>query len=70
MSLFKKKKCFFCEKGIQNISYKNAPLLHLSMNYFNGIKRREHEGTCLKHQDKLTQSIKRARHIAICGFVR
>jgi small subunit ribosomal protein S18 len=70
MAIFQKKKCYFCEKNITEIDYKNAPLLHAYMDYFNRIKRREHTGTCLQHQKKLANAIKRARHIALCGFVR
>ena len=70
MAIFERKKCFFCEKKIKHIDYKNAPLLQRFLDYFNAIKRREHTGTCLKHQKRLATAVKRARHIAICGFTR
>ncbi|QQS59049.1 30S ribosomal protein S18 [Candidatus Peregrinibacteria bacterium] len=68
--MFQKKKCFFCQQKMKHIDYKNASLLHLYLDYFNSIKRREHTGTCLRHQKILSCSIKRARHLALCGFVR
>lgn len=70
MAIFQKKTCYFCEKKAKHIDYKNASLLHYFQDYFNRIKRREHTGTCLHHQKMLARAIKRARHIALCGFVR
>lgn len=70
MAIFQKKTCYFCEKKKKSIDYKNASLLHNFQDYFNRIKRREHTGTCLRHQKMLARAIKRARHLALCGFVR
>ena len=70
MAIFKKKKCFFTDKKMKHIDHKNAALLHCFMDYFNRIKRREHTGVSLNKQKKLARAIKRARHIALCGFVR
>jgi len=70
MAIFQKKKCYFCDKHLKHIDYKNARLLHHFMDYFNRIKRREHSGTCLRHQKRLAIAIKQARHVALCGFVR
>ena len=68
--MFQKKQCFFIAKKIKFVDHKNAPLLHCFMDYFNRIKRREHTGTSLQSQKKLAKAVKRARHLALCGFVR
>ena len=52
------------------IDHKNARLLHAFMTYQNTIKRREHTGTSLRAQKKLAIAVKRARHLALCGFTR
>ena len=70
MAIFQKKRCFFTTKKIDFIDHKNAALLHCFMDYFNRIKRREHTGTRLRAQKKLAIAIKRARHLALCGFTR
>lgn len=69
-SLFAQKRCYFCTKKMKVIDHKNARLLHSFQDYFNKIKRREHTGTCLRHQKAMSRAVKRARHLALCGFVR
>jgi small subunit ribosomal protein S18 len=70
MPIFEPKHCFFCQKKMRFIDYKNASLMHDNLDYFNRIKRREHTGTCLRHQKMLSTAVKRARHLALAGFVR
>jgi len=70
MNLFPKKICPFCKMKIVFIDHKNAKLLQQFLDYFNRIKRREKTGVCLKHQKMLARAVKRARHLALCGFTR
>lgn len=70
MPIFPKKRCPISELRLEHIDYKNAVLLHRFLDYYNRIKRREHTGVSLRNQKKLATAIKRARHVALCGFVR
>lgn len=64
------KECQFCKDKVQNIEYKNLPLLYPYINYFAKIKKRYYSGVCLRHQKKLATAIKRARFMALLPFVR
>lgn len=69
--MFEKKFCMICRFGIKKVDYKLFLFLQEGfITYFNQIERREHKGTCLCHQKQVAKAIKRARHVALCGFVR
>jgi len=51
------------------IDYKNVELLQNFLGSHAKIKPRNHSGTCLQHQKKLAQAIKRARNIGFLPFV-
>ena len=61
--------CAFCVDHVDYIDYKNDENLKRYVNEFGRIRPRRQTGTCAKHQRKLAQAIKRARHIAILPFV-
>jgi small subunit ribosomal protein S18 len=64
----KKKVCRFRKNGIKYIDYKDANFLMKFVNDQGKVLPRRLTGTSLKYQRKVTQAIKRARHIAVLPF--
>jgi small subunit ribosomal protein S18 len=65
----KKKYCRFKKSGIKYIDYKDADFLMKFLNEQGKILPRRLTGTSLKFQRKVSQAVKRARHIAILPYV-
>ena len=64
----KKKFCRFRKNGIKYIDYKDANFLMKFVNDQGKVLPRRLTGTSFKYQRKVTQAIKRARHIAVLPF--
>jgi len=69
VDLKKKKYCRFKKSGIKYIDYKDAQYLLRFVNDQGRILPRRLTGTSLKYQKKVSQAVKRARHIAILPYV-
>ncbi|MDP2386622.1 MAG: 30S ribosomal protein S18 [Bacteroidota bacterium] len=65
----KKKYCRFKKSGIKYIDYKDADFLLKFVNEQGKILPRRLTGTSLKFQRKVSQSVKRARHLALMPYV-
>ncbi len=65
----KKKYCRFKKSGIKYIDYKDADFLLKFVNEQGKILPRRLTGTSLKYQRKVSQAIKRARHISLMPYV-
>jgi small subunit ribosomal protein S18 len=65
----KKKYCRFKKTGIKYIDYKDAEFLKKFLNEQGKILPRRLTGTSLKFQHKVSQAIKRARHLALLPYV-
>lgn len=65
----KKKYCRFKKMGIKYIDYKDAEFLKKFLNEQGKILPRRLTGTSLKFQRKVSQAIKRARHLALLPYV-
>ena len=63
-----KKICRFKKSGIKYIDYKNPDFLYQFINDTGKILPRRITGTSRKYQKKVTQAIKRARHLALLPF--
>ena len=63
-----KKFCGFKKSGIKYIDYKDPNFLKQFINDQGKILPRRITGTSLKYQRKVTQAIKRARHLAILPY--
>lgn len=61
--------CPFCEQKVREVDYKNAEELRHYLTERGKIKPRRKNATCAKHQRRLAQAIKRARHLALLPFV-
>jgi small subunit ribosomal protein S18 len=64
----RRKVCRFCEDKIDYIDYMDDRLLRRYTNERGKIIPRRVSGNCAKHQRKLTQTIKRARILAVMAF--
>ncbi len=65
---FKKKVCFMCTNNINDIDYKNVPLLRRFITERGKILPRRITGTCAKHQRLIARQVKRARSVALVPF--
>jgi small subunit ribosomal protein S18 len=65
----KKKYCRFKKAGIKYIDYKDADFLMKFVNEQGKILPRRITGTSNKFQKKVSQAIKRARHISLLPYV-
>lgn len=64
-----KKYCRFKRSGIKHIDYKDPNFLEKFINDQGKILPRRITGTSLKYQRRLSQAVKRARHLALLPFV-
>jgi small subunit ribosomal protein S18 len=65
----KKKYCRFKKSGIKYIDYKDPNFLLKFVNEQGKILPRRLTGTSLKFQRKVSQAIKRSRHMALMPYV-
>ena len=65
----RKKYCRFKKNKIKYVDYKEPVFLKKFLNEQGKILPRRITGTSLKYQRKVSQAIKRARHIAILPYV-
>jgi small subunit ribosomal protein S18 len=65
----KKKYCRFKKNGIKFVDYKDPEFLKEILNEQGKILPRRITGTSLKYQRKVSQAVKRARHIALLPYV-
>lgn len=64
----RKKFCRFCSEKVEYLDYKNIKILKSYLTERGKILPRRMTGNCAKHQRALTESIKRARSIALLAF--
>ena len=64
-----KKYCRFKKSGIKYIDYKDPDFLLKLVNEQGKILPRRLTGTSLKYQRKVSQAIKRSRHLALMAYV-
>jgi small subunit ribosomal protein S18 len=60
--------CYFCQRNIKEIDYKNTKLLSRFVSGLAKIKAKKRTGVCSTHQRKLAQAIKRARFLALLPY--
>jgi small subunit ribosomal protein S18 len=64
----RKKFCRFCSEKVEFIDYKDIKILRNYLTERGKMLPRRMTGTCAKHQRELTESIMRARSIALITF--
>ncbi len=57
--------CYFCQKNVQDIDFKDTNVLRRFISGLGKIRARKRTGVCAKHQRKLAKAIKRARHLGL-----
>jgi small subunit ribosomal protein S18 len=57
--------CYFCQRNIQDIDFKNTDTLKRFVSGLGKIRPKDKTGVCSKHQRKLSNAIKRARHLGL-----
>jgi small subunit ribosomal protein S18 len=57
--------CYFCQRNIREIDFKNTELLERFVSGLGKIKARKRTGVCSKHQRQVARAIKRARHLGL-----
>lgn len=67
--VYTKKYCRFKKSGIKYIDFKNPEFLLKFVNEQGKLLPRRITGTSLKFQRKVSQAIKRARHLALLPYV-
>ena len=65
----KEKYCWFKKMGIKYVDYKDADFLMRFVNEQGKLLPRRVTGTSLKYQRKVSQAVKRARHLALMPYV-
>ncbi len=65
----KRKVCLFCRDKIETIDYKDTAMLRPYISDRGKIAPRRKSGACARHQRRLANSIKRARHLALLPYV-
>ncbi|MFN8286664.1 MAG: 30S ribosomal protein S18 [Chitinophagales bacterium] len=69
IGVIKKKYCRFKKNGIRYIDYKDPEFLLKFINEQGKIYPRRLTGNSLKFQRKISQAIKRARHLSLLPYV-
>jgi len=62
--------CYFCQRNIKEIDFKNTDLFKRFISGLGKIRPRRKTGLCAGHQRKLTKAIKRARHIGLLSATK
>ncbi|MBI2041730.1 MAG: 30S ribosomal protein S18 [Candidatus Nealsonbacteria bacterium] len=57
--------CYFCQKNIQAIDYKDIKTLKRFISGLGKIRPKKRTGTCSSHQRKLAKAIKRGRNLGL-----
>jgi len=57
--------CYFCQRNIREIDFKNTELLERFVSGLGKIRAKKRTGVCSKHQRQLAHAIKRARHLGL-----
>ncbi|MCQ2059660.1 MAG: 30S ribosomal protein S18 [Bacteroidaceae bacterium] len=65
----KKKYCRFKKSGIKYIDFKDPEFLKRFLNEQGKLLPRRITGTSLKYQRRVSQAVKRARHLALLPYV-
>ncbi len=61
--------CYFCQRNIKEIDYKNTKLLSRFISGLAKIRAKKRTGVCSTHQRKLAQAIKRARTLGLLPYI-
>jgi small subunit ribosomal protein S18 len=60
--------CYFCQKNINSIDFRDTELLSRFISGFFKIKPRKKTSLCLGHQKEVAKAIKRARQMGMLPY--
>ncbi|MFH1968662.1 MAG: 30S ribosomal protein S18 [bacterium] len=60
--------CYFCQKNVDNIDFKDTETLARYVSGFYKIKPRKKTNLCSYHQRKIANAIKRARQMGLMAY--
>ncbi len=60
--------CYFCQRNIKEIDFKDIKLLKKFLSGLAKIKAKKRTGVCSSHQRKLARTIKRARYLGLLPY--
>jgi len=66
---FKKRFCRYCQQKVDYIDYKDLGLLKFSLSERYKIMPRRLTGNCKRHQELISDAIKRARQAAFIPYI-
>jgi len=61
--------CYFCQRNIEEIDFKNTTLLEKFLSLSGKIKPRKKTGVCAFHQRRLKKAVKRARYLGLLPYI-
>lgn len=64
----RRKYCFFCKEGVEEVDYKDHATLRRFMSERGKIRSRRTTGACRRHQRQVAVAIKRAREVALLPY--
>jgi small subunit ribosomal protein S18 len=65
----RRRSCFFCKEGIEEVDYKNVAQLRRYVSEKGKIRNRRVTGACRRHQRQVAVAVKRAREMALLPYV-
>ncbi|KKT17745.1 MAG: 30S ribosomal protein S18 [Candidatus Nealsonbacteria bacterium RIFCSPHIGHO2_01_FULL_43_31] len=57
--------CYFCKKNVEAIDFKDVKIIRHFVSGLGKIRSKKRTGVCSKHQRKLANAIKQARHLGL-----
>ncbi|MGB2762575.1 MAG: 30S ribosomal protein S18 [Minisyncoccales bacterium] len=57
--------CYFCKKNTKEINFRETEILRRFISGLGKIRPRKKTGLCAMHQRRLSQAVKRARHLGL-----
>lgn len=61
--------CRFCREKVERVDYKNITTLQSLLRGQGRIMSRQRSGNCARHQRMVKRAIKRARFLALLGYI-
>lgn len=61
--------CYFCQKNIDVVDFKDTAMLQRYVSGFYKIKPRKKTSLCAHHQKKIATAIKRARQMGLMPYL-
>jgi small subunit ribosomal protein S18 len=62
-------KCRFCRDKVEEIDYKDLPILQKMVTSQGKLYSRKRSGNCAKHQRQAQEAVKRARFMGLLSYI-